>query len=223
MIIDHLMPPLARAELYGAMAELEALTDEYYQALDMDPRREALIRSQILAHLRDTGIDQELAHVVDGFDNSADDAEILNELDTFLCDIKESQIRHGLHILGTLPPEEKRAGTLVALLRLPRGEAVASRGLLHNLASDLGLNFDPLAAGNEPWQGPEPTILSQQLNTPWRTGADARERLELLAERWVADYVLADGCWMTWPRITPIRQRSCATPGTSYGSPCSAG
>jgi len=190
VIIDHLMPPLARAELYGPMAELEALTDEYYQALDMDPRREALIRSQILAHLRDTGIDQELAHAAD----SADDAEILNELDTFLCDIKESQIRHGLHILGTLPPEEKRAGTLVALLRLPRGEAVASRGLLHNLASDLGLDFDPLAAGNEPWQGPEPAILTHQLDTPWRTGADARERLELLAERWVADYVLADGC-----------------------------
>ncbi len=187
VIIDHLMPPLARAELYGPMAELEALTDEYYQALDMDPRREALIRSQVLAHLRDTGIDQELAH-------ASDDAELLNELDTFLCDIKESQIRHGLHILGTLPPEEKRAGTLVALLRLPRGEAVASRGLLHNLASDLGLDFDPLAAGNEPWQGPEPAILTQQLDIPWRTGADARERLELLAERWVADYVLADGC-----------------------------
>lgn len=164
MIIDHLMPPLARAELYGAMAELEALTDEYYQALDMDPRREALIRSQILAHLRDTGIDQELAHGVD--ENSADDSELLNELDTFLCDIKESQIRHGLHILGTLPPEEKRAGTLVALLRLPRGEAVASRGLLHNLASDLGLDFDPLAAGNEPWQGPEPAIFKPAARYP---------------------------------------------------------
>ncbi|MGQ7288336.1 cobaltochelatase subunit CobN [Vreelandella venusta] len=194
VIIDHLMPPLARAELYGAMAELEALCDEYYQALDMDPRREALIRSQILAHLRETGIDQELAHAVDGCENSADDADILNELDTFLCDIKESQIRHGLHILGTLPPQEKRAGTLVALLRLPRGEAVASRGLLHNLASDLGLDFDPLAAGNEPWQAPKPVVLRELLDTPWRTCADTRERLELLAERWVADYVLAPGC-----------------------------
>ena len=198
VIIDHLMPPLARAELYGAMAELEALCDEYYQALDMDPRREALIRKQILAHLRDTGIDQELAHGVD--EHSADDAALLNELDTFLCDIKESQIRHGLHVLGTLPPEEKRAGTLVALLRLPRGEAVAQRGLLHNLARDLGLMeqheskpFDPLAAANEPWQGPTPGILMEQLDTPWRTGADTRERLELLAERWVSDYVLAPG------------------------------
>ncbi|WNL41006.1 cobaltochelatase subunit CobN [Halomonas sp. PAMB 3264] len=188
VIIDHLMPPLARAELYGPMAELEALCDEYYQALDMDPRREALIRSQILAHLRDTGIDRELAHAVNG----ECEAEILNALDTFLCDIKEAQIRHGLHILGTPPPREKRAGTLVALLRLPRGEGVASRGLLHNLARDLALDIDPLAAGSEPWQGARPAILAEQLGAPWRTGADTRERLELLAERWVNEYVLGD-------------------------------
>ncbi|WP_016914174.1 cobaltochelatase subunit CobN [Vreelandella stevensii] len=203
VIIDHLMPPLSRAELYGAMAELEALTDEYYQALDMDPRREALIRGQILAHLRDTGIDQELAH-------SSDDTELLNELDTFLCDIKEAQIRHGLHVLGDLPPADKRAGTLVALLRLPRGEAVAQRGLLHNLAQDLGLSapdegaaFDPLAAGSEPWQGPTPGILLAQLDAPWRTAADTRERLELLAERWVSDYVLAPGCLETLAQCYP--------------------
>lgn len=191
VIIDHLMPPLARAELYGPMAELEALTDEYYQALDMDPKREALIREQILAHLRATGIDQELAHAVDG----SCDSEILNELDTFLCDIKEAQIRHGLHVLGELPPEEKRAATLVALLRLPRGETVASRGLLHNLAADLALgeHFDPLAAGSEPWPGPKPSVLAEQLTDAWRTGADTRERLELLAEALVADYVLARG------------------------------
>ncbi|BBI62595.1 hypothetical protein HSBAA_39010 [Vreelandella sulfidaeris] len=218
VIIDHLMPPLARAELYGAMAELEALTDEYYQALDMDPRREALIRSQILAHLRDTGIEQELAHVASG----ECEAEILNALDTFLCDIKESQIRHGLHILGTLPPEEKRAGTLVALLRLPRGESVASRGLLHNLASDLGLDFDPLAAGNEPWQGTEPAILSQQLDTPGAPGRMPASAWNCWPSAGWPTTSWQTAAWMIWPRITPIRQRSCATPATSYGSPCSA-
>ncbi|RUM49093.1 MAG: cobaltochelatase subunit CobN, partial [Marinomonas sp.] len=41
VIIDHLMPPMTRAESYGDMAELETLVDEYYQALGMDTRREA--------------------------------------------------------------------------------------------------------------------------------------------------------------------------------------
>ncbi|WP_043526994.1 cobaltochelatase subunit CobN [Litchfieldella xinjiangensis] len=203
VIIDHLMPPLARAELYGAMAELEALTDEYYQALNMDPRREALLREQILGHLRDTGIDKELAHTTE------DDAHLLNALDTYLCDIKESQIRHGLHVLGTLPREDKLAGTLVAILRLPRGDALVQRGLLHNLADDLGLHFDPLKAGAEPWTGPKPAILDELDDASWRTAADTRERLERLALWLMEDFVLAPGCLATLARDYPATAQQC--------------
>ncbi|WP_413614934.1 cobaltochelatase subunit CobN [Halomonas cupida] len=202
VIIDHLMPPLARAELYGPMAELEALTDEYYQALGMDPRRETLLRERILEHLRQTGIDQELTHGVEGGDvgSRPGDEVLLNELDTWLCDIKEAQIRHGLHILGCLPEHDKLAATLVAILRLPRGEAIHQRGLLHNLADDLGLmagesgveGFDPLRAGAEAWTGHRPQVLVEQEASIWRTAADTRERLERLAQRLVADYVLVD-------------------------------
>ncbi|GHC28699.1 cobaltochelatase subunit CobN [Aidingimonas halophila] len=210
VIIDHLMPPLARAELYGAMAELEALTDEYYQALGMDPRREALLREQILEHLRHTGIDQELAQTAD----NTDDECLLNELDTYLCDIKESQIRHGLHVLGTLPSQDKLAGTLVAILRLPRGEGPAQRGLLHDLADDLGLQkegsrFDPLAAGAEPWTGPRPQALAELEVSPWRTDADTRERLERLAHRLVTDYVLEPGCLTELAHDYPATAAQC--------------
>ncbi|GAA0586109.1 cobaltochelatase subunit CobN [Halomonas salifodinae] len=211
VIIDHLMPPLARAELYGAMAELEALTDEYYQALGMDPRREALLRERILAHLRDTGIDRELAQGGDGTGGDTDNERLLNELDTYLCDIKEAQIRHGLHVLGSLPPRDKRAGTLVAILRLPRGESPAQRGLLHNLAADLGLppGFDPLAAGAEPWHGPRPPALAALDDSPWRTAADTRERLELLAHRLVEAHILEEGCLATLARDYPATAEQC--------------
>ncbi|WLI73162.1 cobaltochelatase subunit CobN [Halomonas alkalicola] len=211
VIIDHLMPPLARAELYGAMAELEALTDEYYQALGMDPRRETLLRERILAHLRDTGIDRELAQGGDGTEGDTDNERLLNELDTYLCDIKEAQIRHGLHVLGSLPPRDKRAGTLVAILRLPRGESPAQRGLLHNLAADLGLppEFDPLAAGAEPWQGPRPPALAALADAPWRSAADTRERLERLAHRLVETHVLEEGCLATLARDYPATAEQC--------------
>jgi cobaltochelatase CobN len=192
VIIDHLMPPMARAELYGAMAELEALTDEYYQALGMDLRREDLLRQTILEHLRRTGIDQELSHAA--APSNADDETLLNDLDAYLCDIKEAQIRHGLHILGTLPDTEKLTGTLIALLRLPRGRAPEYRGILHNLADDLGLSpdstFDPLAANTQPWQGPRPEILQNLSDSAWRSAADTRERLELLAHQLVRQFVI---------------------------------
>lgn len=192
VIVDHLMPPMARAELYGAMAELESLTDEYYQALGMDPRREELLRKSILGHLRETGIDRELSHGASP--PGCDDETLLSDLDAYLCDIKEAQIRHGLHILGSLPDDDKLTGTLVALLRLPRGSGPEYRGILHNLADDLGLfpnqPFDPLTAGIEPWTGPRPDVLQNLSNSAWRTAADTRERLELLAHRLVREGVI---------------------------------
>lgn len=225
VIIDHLMPPLARAELYGELAELESLTDEYYQALGMDPRREALLRERILEHLKRTGIDAELSQSAGEGDHACQGADerLLNELDTFLCDIKEAQIRHGLHVLGTLPPASKRAATLVAILRLPRGEGPERQGLLHALADDLGLRepgvkgeegarFDPLAAGAEPWTGPRPAALSELAeldDAPWRSAADTRERLETLAERLVEGHVLEDGDLEALARDWPATAALC--------------
>ncbi len=192
VIIDHLMPPMTRAEVYGDLADMEALVDEYYQAMGMDVRRESWLREQIIEKLNDTHIVQELAA-----DKVSDDNALLNQLDAYLCDIKEAQIRHGLHILGRLPNDEKLSDTLVALLRLPRGNQPQEQGLLHNLVSDLSLThketlFDPLQNDIEVWQSDRPEYLSVVSDRPWRTTADTRERLELLAQQWVKKYVLGD-------------------------------
>ncbi|OZG72709.1 cobaltochelatase subunit CobN [Hahella sp. CCB-MM4] len=196
VIIDHLMPPMTRAETYGELSELEGLVDEYYQASGMDKRRENWLKESILNLVRNTGVINELG-IGGDLESVSDDEQLLTELDAYLCDIKEAQIRHGLHILGELPPTDKLADTLVALLRLPRGDTAESRGILHNLAQDLELcprteDFNPLAAGAEEWNGPRPDILKRVSDAPWRTAADTRERLEILAREWIHRYVLDD-------------------------------
>ena len=180
-IIDHLMPPMARAETYGELAELENLVDEYYQALGMDDRREQWLREKILEAVT-------RSHVVDELqiEDANCENEVLAELDTWLCDIKEAQIRHGLHILGELPEDDKLSETLVALLRLPRGESDEAQGILHCLVKDFGLQkegdwFDPLKAGVDAWQGTRPEALVAVSKQDWRSEADTRERLELYA------------------------------------------
>jgi len=192
VIIDHLMPPMTRAETYGELAELEGLVDEYYQAQGLDIRRESWLREQILEKVQDT-------HILDELNEAAreDDGQVLEELDTYLCDIKEAQIRHGLHILGQLPEPLKVANTMVALLRLPRGEGGVNQGILHCLAQDFTLSsadvlFDPLDAGREVWLGAKPQLLEDMSETLWRSCADTRERLELLALHWVQYYLLED-------------------------------
>ena len=192
VIIDHLMPPMARAETYGDMAELEGLVDEYYQAQGLDTRREVWLREQILEKVQSTNILDELNEAARGDDN-----QVLEELDTYLCDIKEAQIRHGLHILGELPEPHKVANTLIALLRLPRGEGQINQGILHCLVNDFSLQidgepFEPLSAGREPWSGVKPDLLANIDGSLWRSTADTRERLELLALQWVQQYLLAD-------------------------------
>ncbi|UZE97493.1 cobaltochelatase subunit CobN [Alkalimarinus alittae] len=191
VIIDHLMPPMTRAETYGDLADLEGLVDEYYQAMGMDVRREEWLREQILLKVQQSNVAEELGLAADAADDNT-----LMQLDAYLCDIKEAQIRHGLHILGALPDTDKLSDTIVALLRLPRGNEPHSQGILHNLAIDFDLtvegeSFDPLAASSEPWLGNKPRLLIDLSESAWRTQADTRERLELLAMQWVSDYVLS--------------------------------
>ena len=187
VIIDHLMPPMARAETYGELVDLETLVDELYQATGLDAGRELWLREQIVATLASSHVKQEL-----GLTANTTESQMLAELDTYLCDIKEAQIRNGLHILGQLPAIDELSETLVALLRLPRGEANEERGILHNLALDLGLKgYDPLATDVSPWLGPKPALLVQQSDNLWRSSMDTRERLESLALNLVNEYLLS--------------------------------
>lgn len=189
VIIDHLMPPMARAETYGELAELEELADEYYQALGVDPRRETRLKTLIAAKVRETHLTEEL-----GLNAEGDDQTLLEELDAYLCEIKEASIRNGLHVLGELPARAELVETLVALLRLPRGGQAAECGLLHALARDLGLpeEYDPLSPAKGRWHGPRPAALSAAVASPWITTGDTRERLEALARGWV-DTLLETG------------------------------
>ncbi|WP_085695205.1 MULTISPECIES: cobaltochelatase subunit CobN [unclassified Pseudomonas] len=187
VIIDHLMPPLTRAETYGPLRNLELLADEYYEAQLLDPRRARELQRDILQLVRDTQIDREL-QLDAALDSDADAAVWLPRLDTYLCDLKESQIRDGLHVFGESPTGPLRTDTLLALLRIPRGDGKgAQSSLLRALAKAFGLGFDPLdCALAEPWAGPRPDELQAVSDEAWRTCGDTRERLELFAAQLIA-------------------------------------
>ncbi|NML90947.1 cobaltochelatase subunit CobN [Sphingobium sp. TB-6] len=175
-IIDHLTPPLTRAETYGPLKELEALVDEYYLAAGMDPRRLETLRKDILALAASQGLDKDA--VAQG---SGEDA--LAAIDNYLCDLKEMQIRDGLHIFTQSPEGHLRRDLLIALARCPRGmDHESQQSLLRALAADLALNFDPLdCIMGTPWTGPRPEPLQGLTQAPWRTTGDTVERLELYA------------------------------------------
>ncbi|SES65068.1 cobaltochelatase subunit CobN [Oceanicella actignis] len=196
VVIDHLTPPMTRAETYGPLKDLEALVDEYYEASGVDARRAAHLRREIMTLTAAAGLDADA-----GIAPDMPEDEALARLDEYLCDIKESQIRDGLHVFGAAPEGVQERDLLVALARVPRAAAArpapGDASLIRAIAQDLGLDpaeFDPLdCAMAAPWRGPRPEPLARILPGPWRTNGDAVERIEALAAALVDGAPLPEG------------------------------
>ncbi len=210
VILDHLTPPLTRAESYGPLRTLELLVDEYFEAALLDPRRTEVLRDQIIDRTRALGLDRDCGIAADD-----DDASALAKLDNHLCTLKELQIRDGLHVYGHAPTGGRRADLLVALVRLPRpGGGAGGASILRALAADLGLGdrFDPLdeTPPATPWAGPRPAVLAGLVADRWRTVGDTVERLETLARDLVGG---ARACPADWTRTAAVLETVCARIG----------
>ena len=142
--LGHMTPPLREAGLSAEALEVERLIDEYAAADGLDRRRMAYLAREIVERARDAGLAAEC-----GLPPDAGDDETLARLDAFLCDVKELQIRDGLHVLGQAP----HGGEIDALLAgldgrfVPPGPAGApSRGRADVLPTGRNLTtLDPRA------------------------------------------------------------------------------
>jgi len=190
VIVDHLTPPLTRAESYGPLQDLEQLVDEYYEASGVDPRRLKVLTRDILGLCGTIGLDQDC-----GITDEDDENASLAKLDNYLCELKEMQIRDGLHVFGASPEGRLLNDLLVALVRVPRGTKEPGDQSLHRaLAEDLNLDFDPLdCVLGDPWSGPKPDALTG--DETWRTKGDTVERLEDLAARLIGGETRPESDW----------------------------
>ncbi|WP_013325393.1 cobaltochelatase subunit CobN [Gloeothece verrucosa] len=158
VILDHLTPPLTRAELYGDLEKLETLIDEYYEAQTLDPTRLKIICERITQLVTQTKLNQDLG--IEQLDNNTI-PQFLTLADSYLCELKEAQIRDGLHIFGQCPQGKQLINLLIAIARSPSFNRI---GITQALAQDLNLDLDPLS--------PSPSNpFSLSLSLPWLRGA----------------------------------------------------
>jgi cobaltochelatase CobN len=115
VLVDHLIPPMARAESYGDIARLEQLLDEHANIAALDPAKLPAIRQQIWTLMRAAKMDHDLGLADRPGDDSFDD--MLLHVDGWLCEIKDVQIRDGLHILGEKPVGAAELDLVLAILR----------------------------------------------------------------------------------------------------------
>jgi cobaltochelatase CobN len=142
VIIDHLTPPMTRAELYGPLQQLEALIDEYCEAQSLDPSRLPMIRDRIVALTNQENLDKDLGIQL----NKSEFTEFITRTDGYLCELKESQIRDGLHIFGQCPQGRQLRDLIIAIARHP---STNRSGLTRALAQDLDYDFDPLTTAGD--------------------------------------------------------------------------
>ncbi|MFC4638205.1 cobaltochelatase subunit CobN [Deinococcus hohokamensis] len=199
-ILDHLPPPLTRADTYGPLAELAALVDEYYQLELLDPGKLPLLQGQIWALVQQADLGTDLGSMLrrdhgdhvhewdetfteDGLPvtlsemNGSDVAHLLEDIDGYLCELGAAQIRGGLHTFGQPPQGEGLADMLRALTRLSNAEVP---GLHAGLAGALGLDLGALLdAPGQRFAAPD--AAHRLAGRPVQTHGDALELLDELA------------------------------------------
>ena len=182
VVVDHLIPPMARADTYGDMARLEQLLDEYATLAALDPAKIPTVRAQIWELVLSAQLHHDL-HAEgmpdeDGFD------DFVLHLDGYLCEIKDVQIRDGLHILGDAPVGEARVNLVLAILRSTQlfGGSFSVPGLRSVLAGEFDLSEAELLT--EPGQpAPVRPELAEVTDGPSATGSDVIDLIEGLARR----------------------------------------
>ncbi len=184
VIIDHLTPPLGRAGLHGDLVVLETLLDEYYIAQQMQSERIKYLESRILDLIKDLHMNSQFQESSKS-SKTNDLSNLFNKVDAYLCELKESQIRLGLHIFGQSPKHNQMSDLLLSISRVPTGKRL---GITQVIAEVMNLDLDP-------WCDEETTeltsndikILSKYINKPLMKVGDAIDWIEAQA------YIIIEG------------------------------
>ncbi|MGW7679741.1 cobaltochelatase subunit CobN [Kribbella sp. NPDC054772] len=182
-VVDHLVPPMARAETYGDMAKLEYLLDEYATVQALDPDKVPTLRAQIWTLIQAAQLHHDLHTDEKPEDDDFD--EFVLHLDGYLCEIKDVQIRDGLHVLGGAPDGEARVNLVLAVLRARQlwGGSYSIPGLRAALGETFGVDEAELLAN--PGVSVDLTDLATLADLPAVTGADGVDILEAVARKLV--------------------------------------
>ena len=167
VVLDHLTPPLGRAGLHGPLQRLEGLLDELVEARQLGAERSQSLERAVLVTLQELNWPG-----VPTKDDLKRNPSVINECldsaETYLCELKEAQIRTGLHRFGQPPSERAELELLLALARPP---AHGRPGLTQAMARQVGLALDPWGQEDgEPLDQKDQQLLEQ-------LGCERRQRV----------------------------------------------
>lgn len=209
-IIDHMTPPMTTAGVYGQLAELQQLVDEYYQVEKLDPSKLPILQQQIWEVFKGANLDSDLnailnrdrgEHMHEWDDTMTDEgtpvlltemigpeiAHLIEDVDGYLCELAGAQIRDGLHILGAVPDGETLIALLSQLVRLPNLDVPSlPAGIATGYGLDLATLNETPGARLDMADTPALDRLADAADTTIVTAGDALAAIESLGLRLLA-------------------------------------
>lgn len=171
VIVDHLIPPMMRAETYDEMAELEALLDEYARLEVLDPVKLPSLAARIWSAVERANLQADL-----GVDERPDDVgSLVEHIDGYLCEVKDIQVKDGLHVLGAPPEDAQLRGLVAAVMRLGSGDVP---GLRRAVGAAFGLDEPALVAAPGAPAPDHPERLAARFRGPAASAGDVIDRLD---------------------------------------------
>jgi cobaltochelatase CobN len=171
VIVDHLVPPMMRADTYDELAELETLLDEYARLEVLDPPKLPALAARIWTAIEAANLQADI-----GVEERPDDVGALVEhIDGYLCEVKDIQVKDGLHVLGQAPEGEQLRGLVSAVLRLGSGSVP---GLRRAVGAAFGLDEPALVAAPGAGAPAAPAELIERFRGPAASAGDLVDRLE---------------------------------------------
>src|SRR5699024_5030430 len=150
----------------GDMARLEQLLDEHANISAMDPAKLPAIRERIWSLIRAAKLDHDLG--LEERPHEAEFDDFLLEVDGWLCEVKDVQIRDGLHVLGSAPTGEARVNLILSMLRAAQMWG-GTAGALPGLRTALGLKDDSTADEVDAIEQQAHSLVAAMEANEWRT------------------------------------------------------
>jgi cobaltochelatase CobN len=114
IIIDHLIPPVVSAGLYGNYSSLSSdITSYQTLSTENEELKQSYLQSIVNLTL-DLGLDEQVNMSLAEDETTID--EFLEELDDILTELKSQSMPYGLHVLGEAPEGEALVGMVNSML-----------------------------------------------------------------------------------------------------------
>src|SRR5919201_2738206 len=167
LIVDHLVPPMMRADTYDELAELETLLDEYARLEVLDPPKLPALAARIWAAVEAANLQSDI-----GVSERPDDVgSLVEHIDGYLCEVKDVQVKDWLHVLGQAPEGVQLRGLVAAMLRVPNSLRAA-------VGAAFGLDEPALVAAPGAPAPDAPVELLERFRGPAASAGDLVDRLQ---------------------------------------------